>query len=390
MNRKEKYSTAKLFFIGGHATPAYAVLEVLRDKGYKDITWVSEKYNQRGNQNVSVEFKTVTEKYKLPFISISTGKLVREFSLKSFIEVIRFIGGLFQAFKINLKHKPDIIISFGGFLAVPIVITGRILGKKVITHEQTIATGLATRIIAKFADTICVSWEPSMRLFPKHKLVLTGNPLRKAIFEVGINYRTRINSECKTLYITGGNQGAHEINKRIFPIIIRLLGDYNVIHQTGNSSVTGDYGKAKVTKQELPGKTKGVYIVQDYFHADQIGEIYSLSDLIISRGGANTTLEFLALGKVAIIIPIPWLNYGEQEKNADYLENIGLGKKLQQNNDLTPDVLMNEINSAFDLVNKQKAFNGKSIDEVKKLAQSKVKFDAAEKVVEEIEKLIFG
>jgi len=536
MNQELKTQNSKLktvLFTGGHATPAFAVLDVLRQaqddtqgqiiktqisntketqnsklktlstqaqsiKNQKSNTkkndnskllpngkrpqdvlqtynflWVGEKFNQKGTKNPSAEFRTVTEKYKIPFINIVAGKINRHWDFESIPgnmwNLVKLKVGFVQAFFIILKNKPDLIMSFGGFLAVPIVIWSKILGVQVFTHEQTIVTGLANRIISKFANKIFVSWESSLSHFPRSKTILTGNPIRKDIFEINSHIFNQLNASLPTIYITGGNQGAHEINYRVFEILPEVLRFANVIHQTGNSSVTNDFIQAQNihksilqphivkttvgkqaqddtqgqsiknqisnTKENESSKLKtlstqgqsiknqisntketpnskllstalgpqddtsfhdqgskigdrGVYLVQDYFMADEIGEVMNKSDLIVSRAGANTITEILALGKLSILIPIPWTSHDEQTKNAKYVEELGLAIRLVQSKSLTANELLKAIEESIEHTKSKTSFNNKPLAAVITQARSKVKLDAAGRIAEEIEKVI--
>jgi UDP-N-acetylglucosamine--N-acetylmuramyl-(pentapeptide) pyrophosphoryl-undecaprenol N-acetylglucosamine transferase len=396
----------RIMITGGHSTPAFAVLdEILKIEisnpqktsspflgtpskgGEVQVCWVGEKHNQRGNKEVSAEYKIVKEKYKIKFINLVSGKLIRHWSPGTFFnglrETFNFILGFIKSFFIILRERPDLVISFGGFTAVPIVINAKLFRKKVITHEQTIVAGLANKIIAKFADKVCITFEDSFKYYPKSKTILTGNPIRKDVFEIKSNNFTEFNKNLPIIYITGGNQGAHEINKRVFQILPDLLEIANAIHQTGNSTITQDFEKAKEFEDFYKAKdTKGKYIEKNYVLHDEIGEALNKSDLILSRAGANSVLEILALGKLSIFVPIPWASHDEQTKNARFVESLGLGKVLIQTDSLTAQEVLEVIKNALELKSQNLGFNNQNLNEITKVAKSKVKLDAAEEVVQ--------
>jgi UDP-N-acetylglucosamine--N-acetylmuramyl-(pentapeptide) pyrophosphoryl-undecaprenol N-acetylglucosamine transferase len=382
----------KILITGGHSSPAFSVLDELKTKGYENIIWVSEKHNQRGNKNVSAEYLTVTEKYKIKFINIKSGKLIRKWTRQTFIggikEFFDLIIGFFQSLYIIPKERPDIVISFGGFLAVPVVIVAKLFRRKVVTHEQTIVSGLANRIIGKFADKIFVSFEDSAKYFNPNKTIVSGNPMRKDILEVRSNITKALNPNLPIVYITGGNQGAHEINKRIFPILKDLLKIANVVHQTGNSTITNDFLKGNEIKSKLSQEGVNNYIVKEYVGPEEIGEVFDKSDIILGRSGANITLEILALGKLAVLIPIPWTYMDEQTKNAQVVVDTGLGKLLKQEDSLSSEDILNAIKLGFECKKYNVGFNQVNLEACVVEAKSKVKVNAAEVIVGEVERLI--
>lgn len=385
-------NTVKIAITGGHMTPALAVMSELKKRGYASFVWIGNKYNQQGNIEPSPEFNTISS-LGIKFVELRTGKLTRKWTPQTIVPgILNFLYifiGFFKALFIILVEKPTIILSFGGYLAVPIVFWGRVFGKKVLTHEQTIITGLANKVIAKFANRICVSWESSLQYFPKDKVVLTGNPIRREVFlEKNTKLTKDLDSSRPTLYITGGNQGANEINKRIFEILPSLLQECNIIHQTGNSSATNDYRKALDFQKQLPSELMFRYVPIDYVTSDEIGDVFSKSDIVFSRSGANTVSEILALGKLSILMPIPWTSHDEQTKNARFVEETGLAFVLVQKDNLSSQTVYQTVLLAINQLKAEKGFNGEKISKCIELAKSKVILDAPKKVADEIEKLV--
>jgi UDP-N-acetylglucosamine--N-acetylmuramyl-(pentapeptide) pyrophosphoryl-undecaprenol N-acetylglucosamine transferase len=389
----EENTRKKLILVtGGHLTPAVAVLNELKKRGFLNFIWVGHKFNQAGNKELSPEFVTV-KNLGIKFISLSTGKLTRKWTTKTLIPGIKNIfllfWGFIKSFYIIIRYRPRLILSFGGYLAVPIVIIGRLFSSKVITHEQTIVVGLANKFISKFADKILISWESSKEFFDSKKTILTGNPIRRDIFITKSDSLTKsFDRKLPILLIYGGNQGSHEINKRVFEILNELLEDCNIIHQTGNSTVTNDYRKALDIKERLPFSFKHRYEVRDYILQDEVGEALNKSDLILGRSGANNVSEILALGKLCVLIPIPWASHDEQTKNAEFVAQIGLGYVLTQKDSLTSQTLYQTLLLGLNQLKSGKGFNGENLDKIKEVAKSKIILDAPQNVANEVEKLI--
>lgn len=312
-------------------TPALAVISELQERGYNNFIWVGHKFNQVGAKSPSAEYQTVT-KLNIPFIDLKAGKLSRNWGGgewgAAIVNLVKIPWGFMHSLWIILSHRPDIILSFGGYLALPIAIMGKLMGKKVLTHEQTAVTGLTNKIIPYFADKIAISWPSSQKYYPAHKTILTGNPLRPEVFDVH-EVDWQVNEGLPTIYITGGNQGSHKLNVAVFEILGQLLEKFNVIHQTGNATVTGDFDKAGRLAQEHRQKP-GKYLYREFFFSKDIGTVFHKANLVIARSGANTVYEILALAKPAIFIPIPWVTHNEQYINAQVAQEAGLATILEE------------------------------------------------------------
>jgi len=372
-NRKEN---VKIMITGGHLTPAAAVIDELKQKGFNNFVWVGRRKTMTFDKNLSAEYRYIKDDLKIPFVNLNTGKIIRFNNIYTFFEflvnILYILQGFINSFFILIKNKPNIIVSFGGYIAVPIVIAGWILRIPSITHEQTLVAGVANKIISKFAKKVLISWEDTRDYFKGKDVILTGNPIRKEVFEV-ITDNYKINKKLKTIFIMGGNQGAHVINETTIKILPLLLKNYNVIHQTGLTSVTGDYEKCERLEKSFHGKYKGIYIVKGYIFRSEIGEVFSKSDLFIGRSGANSVSEIIALNKNSVFVPIPWSLNNEQFYNAKLVEKSGLGIIIEENN-LSPEMLMKQIKI--------------SINKNKVKSKVKIELNAAFKITNEIISLL--
>jgi UDP-N-acetylglucosamine--N-acetylmuramyl-(pentapeptide) pyrophosphoryl-undecaprenol N-acetylglucosamine transferase len=327
-----------------------------------------------GDKNVSAEYQEVTGR-EIPFYDLKAGKLYQTFHP---LKLLRLPFGFLQAFYYLIRIRPQLIVSFGGYLAPPVVIAGWLLRIPSVTHEQTVEGGWANRLVAKFAKKVFVTWEDSLKYFPAKKTIVTGNPLRPAIFEAKKQFNNLTIQQLPTLYITGGKQGSHILNVAAGHALPELLKKYNVIHQCGRSTVFDDY---KPLTSHLPPHLRARYILQDYFTEEEIGSVFAAADMVISRSGANIVYELAALGKPAILIPIPWASHDEQSKNAQILVNAGSAILLEEK-DLTPSTLILRSNRVLSNLEKFK--------EGGRRAQKLVRLDAAEKIAEEITDFLGG
>lgn len=353
----------KVLVTGTHFTPAVATIKELKKFKGTEVTYVGRKTTQEGDSASSIESQ-VLPSMGVKFIPIITGRLQRDFTIYTIPSLLKIPIGFFQSFLIILSEKPDVLLSFGGYVAVPLVIVSWLLSIPIIVHEQTLVTGLANRISAFFADKIAVSFKDSQ--FRGEKVLFTGNPVRREIIEASIGVE-RIHPKVglPTVLIMGGNQGSHIINLAVEGCLERLLQVARVYHQTGDSKFR-DFERL-----EEAGKSKGWeerYTVRKWIGKDY-PEILQEADLVVSRAGINTLSELALLGKPALLVPIP---NREQRKNAKYFENLKLTKTLPQS-EVSGETLLQNIKHMLKNINslKEKAKGVKKIitpDAAKKLA----------------------
>jgi UDP-N-acetylglucosamine--N-acetylmuramyl-(pentapeptide) pyrophosphoryl-undecaprenol N-acetylglucosamine transferase len=323
----------KLLITGGHITPALAIIdEVAADKKSDvEIVFVGRKHTSHSKREISLEYQEIHSR-NIRFIDLEAGRMTRVLSFNILKNISKLPKSYLHAFSIIRKEKPDMILTFGSYIGLPIAICGWLLGVPVYVHEQTIHPGLSNQLIGQFATQIFVSFPESREYFNKKKTLVTGNPVRKQIFET-LKKPFTINKTHPVIYITGGSLGSHSINALIKPILTSLLKRYIVIHQTGNVAQYKDYDTFKQLKHSLPVELRHRYFLKSHFLSDEIGYIYSQADLVIGRSGANTFFELVALHKPAIFIPLPWSANREQQKHAEMFRAAGTGEVFEQEGD---------------------------------------------------------
>ncbi|MFZ5844869.1 MAG: UDP-N-acetylglucosamine--N-acetylmuramyl-(pentapeptide) pyrophosphoryl-undecaprenol N-acetylglucosamine transferase [Patescibacteria group bacterium] len=332
----------KVFVTGGHLTPAMAVIEELTKETKRwEIVFIGRIHQLEGDQGLSEEYRII-KKLGLKFLPLTTGRFTRVFSFETLISLSKIPLGLVTAFRYCLEEKPGIIISFGGYLALPVVVAGAILGIPTITHEQTRAIGLANRVISFFARRICVSYREMVRQFPPHKTVFTGLPIRRQIFDPPREISLTILLNYPLLYIMGGTTGASSLNELVYPGLAGLTTKYMVVHQTGRLS----YERALSFRQKLSQAQQEHYLPVPYLDTLEHAWVLSRAALVVGRSGANSVGEIAATGKVAVFIPLPWSAGGEQQKNARYLVDRGSAVMLNQQK-LDPLALVATIEETF-------------------------------------------
>ena len=316
----------KLCITGGHATPALAVVEAIR-QNHPDwgVVWIGRGSALEGMMLPSEEYHLVANNH-VRFLPLNAGRLTRVFTAQSIFSLFKIPYGFLQAFWYCSREKPDCIVSFGGYVALPVAVAGWFLRIPVITHEQTRGTGLANRIIGFIARRVCVSFPESKVFFPKGKTVETGLPIRRKLFHPSKTNSIGVVVSKPVLYVTGGSTGAVSLNELLFPIVDLLTNKWSIVHQTGRVS----FDNAATVKQALPKVRQRRYMIKPYFSEDDLAWIYAHARVVIARAGANTVGELAVLGKVSVLIPLPWSSYQEQQANAKWLEQAGSAVVLDQ------------------------------------------------------------
>lgn len=316
----------KILITGGHLSPALTVIDKLRQKFPEiEIVFVGRKYPLEGERTFSLEYKEIFRR-KIKFVNLNTGRLTRTFSPRLWASFLKIPFGFFSSFFIILKERPSLILSFGGYLALPVAIWGFVFGVPIFTHEQTAKPGLANRVIGYLAKKIFISFQEARNSFPKEKVILSGNPIRESIFfpkkkPFEIKYQS-----FPLVYVTGGSLGSHSINLHIEKILSDLLRTTVVVHQTGETTTFKDFERLTRIRDHLPKELQKRYFVFKHFFEDELGYVYSLADLVVSRAGANTFFELIALKKPAILVPLPWSAGQEQLIHAKIFAQAGCGE----------------------------------------------------------------
>lgn len=367
----------KICVTGGHVTPAIAVIEEIQTQfpGW-DIVFVGRKFALEGEKEVSSEYRQI-EHLGIRFLPITTGRLQRSITPYSLSSLLKIIRGIVTAFRFVWKERPNIIVSFGGYIAYPVVLAGWFFGIPAITHEQTTTIGLANRMLLPFVKKICVSYPTMLSRYrlSQAKAVYTGLPLRKELFQTPKKQLFPTSSIHPLLYIAGGATGSESINTLVFSSLQELLEKYTILHQTGYSA----YPKAEHVASSLPKHLVSRYHAVPYLSVEDLAWAYGKSQLYIGRSGANTVGEVAALGKVALFIPLPWAAGNEQMHNAQILADIGSAIILPQE-DATPTTLLAVVRDMLaDLKRYQK--------QATELAKDTPR-DAAARMTREIERLV--
>lgn len=309
----------KILFSGGGTlgpvTPLLALKEMIEsDFPDAEFLWVG---------TVNGPEKELVESQGIRFISLSSGKFRRYFSLFNVTDVFRIISGFFQSLRILSREKPSLCISAGGYISVPLHSAAALRGIPTWIHQQDREVGLANRLMSPFASAITVATEDQKKQFSARKTSWLGNPIRKEVLS-GNRMRARklfgIQSSLPVVFVTGGGTGSEKVNQMIVEALPHLEGVCEVLHLSGKE-------RAHMLTQTA-AEHFSFYHTYEFF-TSEMKEAYALADIVVSRGGFGTLTEIAALQKAAILIPKP----GHQEKNVKFLIDGGAALMLNEKTD---------------------------------------------------------
>lgn len=306
------------------------------------------------------------------YVGIKSGKLRRYFSLQNFIDPFRLVYAFFQSWALLRKFKPNLIVSAGGYVSVPLVLAGAALGIKSIIHQQDLQVGLANRIMAKVASKVTVAFESLATQFDAKKVVVVGNLVRPGLLlgnkEQGLA-KFKLVKDVPVLVVMGGSLGAEKINELIFSAVSSLIETCQIIHIVGRGNAVQWVDKEKF------GERSNRYQSYEYVDKD-MADLYAVADLIVCRAGLSTLTEITALKKAAIVIPIP---KNQQEANADYFAKNNAIIRLNQET-LTAQELIETIQGLF--------YSGSSLDNLRRNIASVMLPEANNSFIKVLEALI--
>ena len=312
----------------GHVTPNIALLPRLKELQY-DIHYIGSY------QGIE---KELIEPFGIPYHGISTGKLRRYLSARNLTDPFRVLKGMGEARRLIKILDPDVIFSKGGFVSVPVVLAGKKRHVPTIIHESDMTPGLANKLSLPAATKVCCNFPETLDLLPAGKAVLTGSPIRQELL-TGDKYKAReflgFTSDKPVILIIGGSLGAVAVNEAIRSILPELLKSYQVIHLCGK-------GKIAPTLVHLEGYAQYEYI------KEELKDLFALTDIVVSRAGANAICELLALHKPNLLIPLPAnASRGDQLLNARSFERQGFSVVLEES-EMTDETLLSAINRLYE------------------------------------------
>lgn len=332
----------KIMIPGGHLTPALAMIDYIQSSNFvhsERIVFVGRIYSQDTLKQKAVEQEEIQKRMKyfpkkgLRFVPFYASRFVNSSFSEKIKSVFLFFKSFFSAVRIVKETKPDVFLSFGGYMAVPLALACWLQKIPIVTHEQTRVSGMANKIIAFFAKKVAISYEETTSDFLAKKVILTGNPVRKQVLNTQAQRPEWMPPRLNTplLLVMGGNQGSKVINKAIARSLDSLLSEWTVVHQCGKK--TNENNSLEILEKKrtnLDDEKQNRYFIREWITEDDLAWMYQNAFGAVSRSGANTVQELAMVCLPAVLIPLPFSYKNEQLISAQWLVKEGGAILLEQ------------------------------------------------------------
>lgn len=323
---------------GGHIYPALAIINKIKEKE------PNSEFLYIGTHN-RME-KDIVPKYNIPFKAIKIYGFDRKNILNNFRTLYCFINSYNKCKKIIKDFNPDIVIGVGGYVTGPVLYAANKLGYKTFIHEQNSVAGKANIFISKFVNKIGISFESSKTYFPANKVVLTGNPCGENALVTPIIPKATFNldNNKKLVLVVMGSLGASKVNDILVTTMDKFKNkNYEILYVTGKADFD------KISKIKFPNNVKVVPYIEN------MTGIMKKTDVIVSRSGASTLSEIMALKIPSILIPSPYVPNNHQYKNAMDLVDHNAAEIIEESN-LNSDILVSMIDNLINNEDKKNEF----------------------------------
>jgi UDP-N-acetylglucosamine--N-acetylmuramyl-(pentapeptide) pyrophosphoryl-undecaprenol N-acetylglucosamine transferase len=352
---------------GGHVFPAIAIANAIKAK----------------DRNAQIHFVGANGKLEMTKVpaagytidGLNIAGFQRKLTLKNISFFFKLFQSLIRAKKIIRKFKPDVVVGVGGYASGPLLYVANKRGIPTLIQEQNSFPGITNRLLAKKADKICVAYAGMEKWFPKHKIILTGNPVRQEVVQLegkkdrGLEHFGLLKG-VNTVLVIGGSLGARTINESVLEwLTVCKQSGLQLLWQTGKAF----YEKAAKAAEAVGGES-----IKVVSFIDRMDLAYAVADIVISRAGAMSLSELCLVCKPAILIPSPNVSEDHQTKNAMALVNHNAALMIADKD--AKDTLGKIV---FDLLNDQQ--------QIEKLKENIAKLgfvNAAEAIASEIYALV--
>lgn len=349
---------------GGHIYPAIAIADELKSR-FPDAKFLFVGASDR------MEMEKVPQAgYEIEGLWISG--IQRKLTLRNLAFPFKLISSLLKSRKIINMFQPDVVIGTGGFASGPLLKSATSKGVPSLIQEQNSYPGITNKLLSKYVDKICVAYEGLESFFPKAKIILTGNPIRKDLLDIahkqieGKDAFTLIHSK-HTLLVLGGSLGARRMNQ--------LVEEKLAYFQSQNIQVIWQCGKLYYQQYKHHNALENVQV---HAFLNNMDMAYAASDIIISRAGASSVSELCVVGKPVIFIPSPNVAEDHQTKNAKAIAERHAAVLIKES----------ELDTQFEVEFDGLLFSPEKRQELSKNIKQLALVNATKDIADEVEKLL--
>lgn len=348
---------------GGHLAPGIAVAEVLQERKHECLLLISEK---------QVDSRLV-EKYSHLKFKMTPGRAFAGGLISRIRFIVSLLSGFFYARKLIRQESPELVLLFGGFLSLGLGLAARFSGVPVAIHEANCVPGRSTRLLKRIANRIYLPEGVRLPGVSPGAIRYYGYPVRseiKHVLKADAARKLKITVASKLLVVIGGSQGAKALNDWVVAHFEQLAKKRISIY-----CVTGLGNSSSGTIHEIGHDGSDVTATLVPF-SDQMGDVISAADLVVSRAGAGSIAEIIHCRAPAILIPYPYAADDHQRANARMHEQHGAGMVLEQE----------KIDELYDEV-QELIFNDALLATFKSNMERLDRFNSSERIASDIQTL---
>ncbi len=295
----------------GHVYPALAALAAWERSGepMPAVRWVGTAGGME---------RDIVGQRGLPFHAVAAKPLRGRSIARTALGLAALVVGTVQALALLSRLRPDVVLTTGGYVSVPVALAGRILRRPVVVFLPDVRPGLAVKLQSKVATRVAASFDDAVRFLPERKTVVTGYPVRPALLEADraeARKRLEVEGDWPVLLLYGGSLGARTLNYAVAAVLPEILERCHFVHVCGHL----DYAELKQRTADLPADLAPRYHLHEFL-GDRLVDALAAADLCIARAGASTLAELPAVSLPAIVVPGP---FSDQQANADFLADHG-------------------------------------------------------------------
>ncbi len=336
IQKNEIFNHVKILLAGGgtlgSVTPLLAVWEECAARGDTGL-WVGTRTGPE---------RECVLRMGAPFFWIFSGKLRRYFHWRNFFDPFFLVIGIVESLFLILRFKPDVIMSAGSFIGVPVIVAGSLLGKRCVAFQLDIEPSISNLIVQGFVDRIFASCPEAADSYSKKKTCVVGMPVRKALRDAATRSQSipernaarrsfGISDALPVVLVLGGGTGSTAVNQLVWSALPHMTDHLHVFHCTG---------KGKGDRRLEGGERYHSYDIA----FDELPTLLLCADVVVSRAGFGTLAELSRFARATILIPMP---NSHQEKNASFAESHGAARYVSQKT-LTGESLLVEIDRLLD------------------------------------------
>jgi len=363
---------------GGHMYPLLAVADWLHERGQGSVELV---FAGEVRQEFRQEFE---DRYILTYRIIGS-KIRRYADVRNIIAIPKLIVSFFQALFWLFIVMPDVVFSKGGGGSLPVVFAAWFYRIPVVVHESDAIPSLTTRLTARCARRVGVSFEETRELFPAGKVFVSGNPIRPHVLPggwldiTGGKQYFKLDPKERVMLVLGGSQGSVRLNNLVLDNVIELLKGVQIIHQVGADNLEDMEEARKIVFDGVAPEVAARYALRGHMDEKEVKIALAATDVVLARAGASTISEIAAYGKPAILVPLKEAANDHQRANAYAYADTGAALVMEEDN-LTPHVLLNDIQKLFGDVPR--------LETMQRAAKAFARVDAASVIGKEVLKMV--